>query len=151
MRDNLMAAKKKATVEPRHVEDLKTRHGFDHHLARAIVPLGRRRRMLQHPVLSDQIVDAIRDTIDGPLTIFIAGGATKVPVGIYANKPKHRRKFSPRQELTNLLRRFVARCFADLHGRELTRAEQRRYAVRARVLIVAVIERSSRLAEYVTR
>lgn len=147
-----MSAKREKKVTPQHVEEVKTRHGFDRDLARAIMPPGRHRRVLSHPVLSEQVVGAIRDTIDGPLTVFIAAGAKKASVQVLATKrPKRRRKpFSPREELTNLLRRFLSKCFAELHGRRLTRAQERKYATQARVLIVAIIERSSRLAEYVS-
>jgi len=147
-----MPSKRQKEVTPQHVEDVKTRHGFDLDLARAIMPRGRHRRTLGHPVLSEQVVGAIRDTLDGPLTVFIAAGAKKASVHTFTKKrPKRRRRrFSPREDLTNLLRRFVTKCFAELHGRELTRAEERKYATRARILIVAIIEQSSRLSQYVS-
>jgi hypothetical protein len=146
-----MPSKKQKKVTPDRVEDVKTRHGFDLHLAKAIMPPGRRERILREAVLSEQVVGAIRETIDGHLTVFIAAGAKKVPASVYDVKPqRRRRRFSPSEDLTNLLRRFLRKCFDELHGRKLTRAEERAYANKARVLIIAVVERSPKLSGFLS-
>lgn len=146
-----MASTKPKKVTAANVEDMKTRQGFDRDLARAIMPLHHpRRRIVDHPVMSQQFVDAIRDHIDGHFGRFVAAGARQVPRQVYSRKPLRRRhRFAPREDLNKLLLRFLDVCFAELHERKLSRSELRSVTKRARVLIVAIVERTSQLAEFV--
>jgi hypothetical protein len=145
-----MAQKKEGKITSDQVEDFKSRQGFDHDLAKALMPLRHpRRRILEHSVMSQQLVLTIRETIDGPFTRFVAAGAKRVPRRVFDHRPKRRRRsFSPRAELGGVLR-FLQKCFSDLKGKHASRAEVRKAVRQAQALIVAVVNRNKKLAAFI--
>jgi hypothetical protein len=136
------------TITAESVEATKIALGFDRELASALMVRNPRRRLIAHPVLGEQIVATIRETVDGPLTRFIASGGRQVPRSIFNRRlVRGAERFRTSPGVERALRKLIERVWSENH-KHYTQKDVRSTTIRATVLVTEIVRRS-RLVEII--